>query len=132
MITDINELEKLIRVWGVERNITQDGGCTPQDQISKLIEELAECVSTLGKIEQKKWHLYGANAYDVEQAYDEMVELEQKLCDDYGDMIVCIIQAMRLSGTDMIECLNQSWNEIKDRKGYMKNGKFIKINEEIL
>ena len=66
-------------------------------------------------------------AYDTTKEWElEYKELEAQLKDDYGDMIVCIIQAMRLSGTDIISCLQGAWNDIKDRKGKMVNGKFIK------
>lgn len=37
---------------------------------------------------------------------------------------LCIFQ-----GIDFIECLNQAWNDIKDRKGIMHNGVFIKESD---
>lgn len=132
MINDLNVLVENINQWGVDRNISAEGGASIQAQISKGMEEMAEAISTLDKLRMNQWHLYGANAYDVDQAWGEREVLLKQLRDDIGDIVVCMIQAARLADTNLIECLNQSWDDIKERKGYMKDGKFIKINEEIL
>lgn len=134
------ELEKSIRQWGVDRNITAEGGATVQMQISKCLEEVAEAVSTLGKmhqIEDRSQDLlfeieFGSD--DYKSSYNEYEQINEvnypkltsQLKDDLGDIVVCIIQAARLADTDLTECLQQSYDEIKDRKGTMQGGKFIK------
>ena len=35
---------------------------------------------------------------------------------DYGNRLIDLIGAMRLSGTDIIECLGEAWQDIKDEK----------------
>ena len=105
----MNTLTNKILQWGIDRNITLQGGTTPQKQVSKLVEELAECIDALDDLEQ------GINS-----------NAEHNLMDAYGDMMVCIIQACRLSGFDVQECLQMAYDEIKDRKGTMINGKFVK------
>lgn len=112
--------------WGVDRNITREGGATAQMQISKLIEELAECVATLGKISANEYEATTEFGVEDDDNTYEWKELQDTLKDDYGDMLACLLQAMRLSDTDIIECLGMAWNDIKDRKGTMVNGKFIK------
>lgn len=97
-----------IEQWGIDRNITEQGGATVSKQVSKLTEELAECIEALG---DKSSGAAGA---------------DEDLKDAFGDMMVCIIQAARLAGFTTQECLQKAYDEIKNRKGTMVNGKFIK------
>lgn len=100
----VDQLEQNIRQWGIDRNITAEGGATVQAQVSKAIEEIAEAVKTLGQKEVN----------------------QEQLKDDLGDITVCVIQAARLAGTDLTECLTKSWEDIRYRKGTMVNGVFVK------
>lgn len=142
---NLMELEKNIRQWGEDRNITAGGGATVQAQASKGLEEMAEMFNTLSQLymiqsEIDDWNedfhlncVYGTSSVEQEQEmeklshlYAKKEELEKGLKDDIGDVTVCMIQAARLAGTDLTECLTQSWGDIKDRKGTMINGKFHK------
>lgn len=98
----VNPLEDLIyRVgkWAEDRNITAEGGATSYTQIPKLIEEVYEF-------------------------RDAETEEEAKL--EFGDILVVCIQIARLRGLDMVECLDLAYQKIKDRKGRLENGVFIK------
>jgi len=109
-----------INQWGLARNITAEGGATALAQVSKLLEETAECVGTLNK-------LYCLISPFHEGSKDALVNsIREQLADDYGDMLVCIIQAVRLSGLTVEQCLAKAWGDIKDRKGTMVDGKFVK------
>lgn len=88
--------------WGIERNMTSAGGATALAQITKLKEEV-------GELEEA---LIGSNA--------------EKIVDGIGDALVVLIQISRLSGYGLYDCLAHSWNEIKDRKGRMIAGIFVK------
>lgn len=88
--------------WGIERNMTSAGGATALAQITKLKEEV-------GELEEA---LIGSNA--------------EKIVDGIGDALVVLIQISRLSGYGLYDCLAHSWNEIKDRKGVMIAGIFVK------
>lgn len=46
--------------------------------------------------------------------------------DDIGDMMVLLIIICDQIGTSLDECLQVAWDDIKDRKGKMVNGIFIK------
>lgn len=85
--------------WGIARNITAEGGATSYTQIPKLIEEVYEF-------------------------RDATTEKEAKL--EFGDILVVCIQIARLRGLDMVECLDLAYNKIKDRKGRMIDGRFVK------
>lgn len=50
----------------------------------------------------------------------------EKIKDGIGDVLVTLIILAGTKGLTLKECLNQAWNEIKDRKGETVNGTFIK------
>lgn len=94
-------LDNIDRVceWGVARNITAEGGATALSQCKKMAEELQEFI----------------DAKTSEEAVDAL-----------GDMFVVLIQMHRLRGVLLIDSLDQAWNQIKDRKGTMIDGVFVK------
>lgn len=119
----LEDFVDLINQWGLDRNITAEGGATVMAQMSKMTEEFAEFLATWDslqvlRLEKERLPL---DKYETIKA-----GLREKLQDDFGDMLVCLIQAMRLANTDMRMCLAKSWADIKDRKGRMENGKFVK------
>lgn len=102
---EVNPLEALIYSigkWAEDRNITAEGGATSYTQIPKLIEE-------------------------VNEFRDAKTEEEAKL--EFGDILVVCIQIARLRGIDMVECLDLAYQKIKDRKGRMIDGRFVKETE---
>lgn len=107
MPSNIENLIDQIEDWGVARNITEDGGATSKSQMHKCMEELIE------------W-------FEADALVPYFVEAIEDKIDAFGDMLVCLIQAMRLSDVTMEECLRHAWEQIKDRKGTMVNGKFVK------
>lgn len=105
VIEDINEVGNLIddiQGWGIDRNITADGGATALSQIKKLKKEVAELEA-------------GLEAED-----------EHEIKDGIGDALVVLAQIARLRHLTWDECLAQAWNDIKDRKGQMCCGIFVK------
>lgn len=101
-LKDIAKAPKIVNSiyeWGIARNITAEGGATSYTQIPKLIEEVYEF-------------------------RDATSEEEAKL--EFGDILVVCIQIARLRGLDMVECLDLAYTKIKDRKGRLENGVFIK------
>lgn len=96
---DFMELIDRVCEWGVERNITAEGGATALSQTKKMFEEVQEFV----------------DAKTDEEAKDAV-----------GDMLVVLIQMCRLRGYDLRECLSGAWDEIKFRKGKMIEGVFVK------
>ena len=113
----LEDFVDLINQWGIDRNITAEGGATVMAQMSKMMEEFAEFLGTWDSLNYTKYY---------ELSEEQLEEHKTQLEDDFGDMLVCLIQAMRLAGTDMRTCLAKSWEDIKDRKGRMENGKFVK------
>jgi uncharacterized protein YabN with tetrapyrrole methylase and pyrophosphatase domain len=107
----------LISKWGIDRNITAEGGATVLAQMSKMMEEFAEFLVTWDSLNYTKYY---------ELSEEQLEEHKAQLADDFGDMLVCLIQAMRLAGLTPGECLAKAWEDIRYRKGTMINGKFVK------
>ena len=63
---------------------------------------------------------------------EEMGELSSNICkgkdirDDLGDMMVVLINIMERNGLSMDDCLEVAYDDIKDRKGKMIDGVFVK------
>ena len=95
----IAQLSDAICDWGKARNITAEGGATALSQTKKMFEEVQEFV----------------DATTHEEAKDAI-----------GDIFVVLIQMCRLRGYKLDECLAGAWDEIKDRRGTMIDGVFVK------
>lgn len=86
--------------WGIDRDIYTES--TPMGQWAKLLEETGELAEAI-------------HANDFSEVQDAI-----------GDILVCAVHVARFYNTTLSECLEQAWQEIKDRKGRMIGGKFVK------
>jgi NTP pyrophosphatase (non-canonical NTP hydrolase) len=96
----IESLENEVIKWAEEKGIFE--GATPITQFSKTLEETTELMTAL--IEH--------NLSDTEDAI--------------GDILVTLIIQAHMHGLSLSSCLSRAYNEIKDRKGQMINGVFVK------
>ena len=100
----VNGVEKdrfqLIRDWADERGLYDKGDT--KTQFCKLMEEAGE----LGRAILK----------------DNQVEF----VDAIGDMVVVLTNMAMLGGTSIETCIDAAYEEIKNRKGKMLNGTFVK------
>jgi NTP pyrophosphatase (non-canonical NTP hydrolase) len=92
------DYEQLIAQWHRDRNLIE--GSTDKDQYLKLIQEAGELSDSLCK--------------------------EKDIRDDVGDMMVVLINIMVRNNLTMKECLAVAYDDIKDRKGKMIDGIFVK------
>ena len=92
------ELVKLIEQWHEDRNLI--AGSTDKDQVLKLIQELGELSDSVCK--------------------------EKDIKDDLGDMLVVMINIMKRNNITIEQCLQKAYDDIKDRKGRMIDGIFVK------
>ena len=90
----------LIRTWATERGLYDKGDT--KTQFCKLMEEGGE----LGRAILKN---------DNEEFVDAI-----------GDMVVVLTNLAHLGGTTIEQCIDSAYNEIKNRKGKMSNGTFVK------
>ena len=89
-----------IRRWGKDRNFYGEGGATVQSQFVKLAEEMGELAGNIAR--------------------------GKDCIDDLGDMVVVLTHIAKLQGKTIEECIEHSYNDIKDRKGQFREGSFIK------
>ena len=54
---------------------------------------------------------------------------KEKIIDSFGDVLVTLIILAEMTDMDLMFCLAVAYDEIKDRKGKMQDGAFIKEGE---
>jgi|TARA_Y100000033_G_scaffold48922_1_gene56443 NTP pyrophosphatase (non-canonical NTP hydrolase) len=89
-----------IRTWAKDRGLYDKGNA--QTQYVKLIEEAGELAQAILK----------QNPKEIEDAI--------------GDMVVVLTNLAHLNAMSIEECIHSAYNEIKNRKGKMQNGTFVK------
>lgn len=93
-----------IQQWVIDRNLqTAD----PKVQMCKTMEELGELARAINK-------------------NDKTGQI-----DGIGDVVVTLICISQQLGIDFNECVDYAYNEIKDRKGKMIDGIFVKESDLI-
>ena len=88
----------LITQWHYDRNLIF--GSTDKDQFLKLVQEVGELSDNICK--------------------------GQSVIDDIGDIIVVLINIAERNQLSIQECLAHAYTDIKDRKGLMVDGVFVK------
>ena len=94
----IENFIKATEQWHKDRNLIE--GATDKDQLAKLIQEMGELSDNICK------------GNDIR--------------DDIGDMLVVMINIMERNNITIEECLAVAYMDIKDRKGKMIDGIFVK------
>ena len=94
----MEELVNKIAQWHHARNLIE--GSDDKTQFCKLAEEMGELSSSICK--------------------------GRDIRDDIGDMMVVLINIAERNDISITECLDAAYNDIKDRKGRMIDGVFVK------
>ena len=100
MSDTFNQLEAFVRTWAEARNIVK--GSTADKQLEKTATEMIELAIAIGAKDKSKQ------------------------IDGIGDVLVTLIIVAEQLGLTLTECLAVAYMEIKDRKGRLVNGTFIK------
>ena len=104
MLAEENEVKKPrfddIRAWARARNLV--AGSEPRAQFLKLVEEVGEIAHGMAK----------GRSHEIK--------------DGIGDAIVVLTILAAQLGFTVEDCIEAAWQEIKDRKGRMVDGVFIK------
>ena len=90
-----------IRDWAFDRNLIE--GSSPQAQFVKLIEEIGELAEGISKPGRT-----------------------DAACDAIGDAVVVLTILAEQLNVKIEDCIELAWNQIKDRKGRMIDGVFVK------
>jgi len=91
---------KLIEEWAYDRNIIE--GSTPQAQMLKLTEEVGELAAAIGKNKQ------------------------DNLREELGDCVVVLTILAAQNKMTIEECSVIAYNKIKNRKGKIIGGVFVR------
>jgi uncharacterized protein YihD (DUF1040 family) len=122
MIKTYEQTADQVLDWAEAKGIIS--ASNPIKQLTKTQEELDETMLALQKIKHlEEPDLSFVDIKDkmaLEQTYRAEVE------DGIGDMLVTIIILAELAGLNSVDCLNLAYDEIKDRKGKMVDGLFVK------
>ena len=97
-INEVDILIESIAKWHHDRNLIE--GSDDKSQFAKLIQEAGELSDNICK--------------------------GNDISDDIGDMIVVLINIEERNNLTIDECLAKAWDDIKDRKGKMIDGVFVK------
>ena len=107
----MEELIQKVIQWANDRNIIQGSSAIKQlDKTSEEFNELQRAVAL---------HLRDPGS---EGAFDEVG-------DAFGDILVTLIIASHQLRVSLPIALEQAYNTIKDRRGEMVNGKFVKESD---
>lgn len=98
-----SELLAYIKQWGDDRRVTDTAHSSSKVQGLKLMSEMGELADNLAKGKDVK--------------------------DDIGDCIVVLVMIAALEGYSITDCLAVAYADIKDRKGIMYEGVFIKASD---
>jgi NTP pyrophosphatase (non-canonical NTP hydrolase) len=96
----MNDFTQRVEQWAIARNII--GGSEPRDQMLKLTEEMGELSTAIQK----------GNLADAQDAIGDCA------------VVLCILAAQL--GMSFDDCLDAAWDEIKDRRGRLVDGVFVK------
>lgn len=94
-----------IRRWADDRSLIE--GSTPQAQLAKLLEEAGELASGIAKRDTA------------------LVK------DSIGDLAVVLTILAAQHGWDIQDCIQEAYDEIKDRRGVLLDGIFVKERDLI-
>jgi len=122
MIMMFEQLQDKILDWAMVKGITSNS--TPLKQLEKTQEELNETKEALINLES----LNDPALPFAELVNDPRIKAryEDDLADGIGDMLVTIIILAELAELDAVSCLRLAYDEIKERKGEMRDGLFVK------
>jgi len=95
----MRQIIEKIEDWHHARNLIH--GATDKDQLAKLIQEVGELSDNICK--------------------------QRDVSDDIGDIMVVLINIAVRNGISMEHCLEVAYDDIKDRKGTMIDGIFVKV-----
>ncbi len=99
-LKEIKELQKLVVEWADQKGLIKPENAPKQ--FMKVVEELGELSSAIIK-----------------------EDIDKEL-DGFGDVLETLIILAEQRNIDLKLALNLAYNEIKDRRGTLKDGSFIK------
>ena len=121
-MTKFETLEAKVIEWAKARDIIQNS--TALAQVKKAQEEMGELLIAAGQVEVLRQFLKPEADTQIDAAH---LKALAEFDDAVGDVLVCLVNACAIAGTDVASCLEHAYHQIKDRKGkLLPNGIFQK------
>lgn len=103
-------------------------------QTQKLIEKAQETLAAVPRFvaaNKALDHLDDPNTTTFSEVFNEYSAAYKEFADGIGDIFVVLVQLCAIAGIELEECVDNAYQEIKDRKGFLnENGVFVKENEQ--
>jgi len=117
----MTDLEQKIIEWAEARNLID--GSTAHKQFGKLLEEVQELYAAMEAAKRTAVEGTDATGLSVSQHY----VYSEDVADALGDIVVVLtIMARQLGVGPLTACVEGAYEQIKDRKGKLINGVFVK------
>lgn len=138
---NIEDYKKKFTQWGEERGIYTES--TLKDQVKKWGEERAEMLIAETKEELMDaigdqfvclvhCENFGGGPHVqmgvmLRTPYSYLADIEQSICSrDWAEAMIDLEEHAATLNLNFLECLEMTWMNIKDRKGRMVKGQFVK------
>jgi len=122
----MNKLINKVIEWAKTRNIIL--GSTAIKQHDELLEEVMELRDAIIRNDEID-HRSIFTDYEADCYKDRKQSIEDEIKDAIGDCTVYLINLATMHDMKFEDCLQFAYNEIKDRKGNMIDGKFVKESD---
>jgi len=121
-LSEFKVLEEKVLRWAKEKNIIHNTQHQFLAQLSKTKEELAEFEKAVAEYYAVDFKFNPESIAYIEAKDNAETEMDLEL----GDVIVTLIIAAACLNTDITYVLEQAYYKIKNRKGKVVNGIFVK------
>jgi NTP pyrophosphatase (non-canonical NTP hydrolase) len=118
-----------IAQWHHDRNLID--GATNNSQFGKLLEEMMELYMTINQNRPLSPEVAVAEVTGIlgnllDKGRISVAPKGKSVKDDIGDCIVVLVNIAEREQVTIQGCVETAWEDIKDRKGKMVNGVFVK------
>ena len=122
-----------ITQWHNDRNLID--GATDMSQSEKLLEEYVELIAAQMP-DHRPIDIYMATARMLESIFNKgrikpvsSAKADEAKIDAIGDMNVVLINIAERNGVSYEDCLRAAYTDIRDRKGILIDGSFVKASD---
>jgi len=116
---DFEKLNELVIEWAKEKGILEKA--TSLTQMKKTIEEVEETRDALFAKQN--------NLETFINSKGQVKNTKEEIKDGFGDILVTILIGCEMQKLNPLDCLETAYNVISKRKGVMKDGIFVKEDE---
>lgn len=114
----VEQLETLVIDWAEERNIV------PDTSIEGCMGRMYSSDEDIKKFQQAQFVKLQEEVNELKEAID--TDNNEEFIDAIGDIMVCLTMQANIIDEGLTQCFAHAYAQIKDRKGKMVDGVFVK------